>query len=85
MQCCPLEQVSDPDIQEAAHYSKYAFAAYGYMLFIWSKPQYKCVPHLQNAVWPRMHLLMVTLKTRACSFAQAPRHSNTRVVIRAIC
>lgn len=42
MQCCALEQVSDVDIQEAAHYSKYAFAAYGYMLYIWSKPQYKC-------------------------------------------
>lgn len=42
LQCCALEAVSDADVAEAAHYSKYAFAAYGYMLYIWSKPQYKC-------------------------------------------
>lgn len=42
MQCSPLEGVSDGDLAEAAHYSKFAFAAYGYMLYIWSKPQYKC-------------------------------------------
>lgn len=41
LQCATVEHVSDEDLQEAAHYAKYAFAAYGYMLYIWSKPQYK--------------------------------------------
>lgn len=41
MQCSSRDVVSDEDIEEAAYYSKYAFAAYGYMLYIWSKPQYK--------------------------------------------
>ena len=41
LQCATVEHVSDDDLQEAAHYAKYAFAAYGYMLYIWSKPQYK--------------------------------------------
>jgi len=41
LQCATVEHVSDEDLQEAAQYAKYAFAAYGYMLYIWSKPQYK--------------------------------------------
>ena len=41
MQCAAVDHVSDADVTEAAHYCKYAFAAYGYMLYIWSKPQYK--------------------------------------------
>ena len=36
------EAVSDEDLDEAAHFSKYAFAAYGYMLYVWSKPLQKC-------------------------------------------
>ena len=36
------EAVSDADLDEAAHFSKYAFAAYGYMLYVWSKPLQKC-------------------------------------------
>lgn len=42
MQCSARDAVSDEDIEEAAYFSKYAFAAYGYMLYIWSKPQFKC-------------------------------------------
>ena len=38
------EPVSDADLDEAAHFSKFAFAAYGYMLYVWSKPQWKCAP-----------------------------------------
>lgn len=38
-----LLAVGDHDLDEAAHYSRYAFAAYGYLLYIWSQPQYKCV------------------------------------------
>ncbi|CAL8465267.1 g4802 [Coccomyxa elongata] len=41
MQCCARDAVSDADIEEAAYFSKYAFAAYGYMLYIWSKPQFR--------------------------------------------
>lgn len=41
LQCAAVEHVSDDDLREAAYYAKYAFAAYGYMLYIWSKPQYK--------------------------------------------
>ena len=41
LQCANVEHVSDEDLREAAYYAKYAFAAYGYMLYIWSKPQYK--------------------------------------------
>jgi hypothetical protein len=40
-----VDHVSDEDLQEAAHYAKYAFAAYGYLLYIWSKPQHKYGPH----------------------------------------
>ena len=36
-----LDPVSDHDLDEAAHYCRYAFAAYGYLLYIWSQPQYK--------------------------------------------
>ena len=46
MQCAAMEAVLPDDLAEAAHYSTYAFAAYGYMLYIWSKPQYKCGPCL---------------------------------------
>ena len=34
-------QVSDEDVEEAAHYVRYAFAAYGFLLYIWSQPQYR--------------------------------------------
>ncbi len=44
MQCCARDAVSDADIEEAAYFSKYAFAAYGYMLYIWSKPQFRWAP-----------------------------------------
>lgn len=44
MQCCARDSVSDGDIEEAAYFSKYAFAAYGYMLYIWSKPQFRWAP-----------------------------------------
>ena len=30
--------VSTADLLEAAHYVNFAFASYGYMLYIWSKP-----------------------------------------------
>lgn len=36
-----LNAVSDHDVNEAAHYCRYAFAAYGYLLYIWAQPQYK--------------------------------------------
>ena len=36
-----FEAVSDHDLDEAAHYCRYAFAAYGYLLYIWAQPQYK--------------------------------------------
>ena len=39
-----LDAVSDHDLDETAHYCRYAFAAYGYLLYIWSQPQYKCGP-----------------------------------------
>jgi hypothetical protein len=46
-----LEPVSDKDLVDAAHYINYAFAAYGYMLFVWAQP----------SIWyvrlPRAHLL----------------------------
>lgn len=38
------DAVSDEDLEEAAHFAKYAFAAYGYMLYVWSRPQLKCAP-----------------------------------------
>ena len=41
LQCAAVDHVSDKDVQEAAYFAKYAFAAYGYMLYIWSKPQLK--------------------------------------------
>ncbi len=41
LQCAAVDHVSDKDVVEAAYFAKYAFAAYGYMLYIWSKPQYK--------------------------------------------
>lgn len=33
------EQVEPKDLAEAAHFCRFAFAAYGYMLYIWSRPQ----------------------------------------------
>jgi hypothetical protein len=55
MQCIAKEAVSDEDLMEAAHFSKFAFAAYGYMLYIWSKPQYKYVVHsCQHLSWHAM-------------------------------
>ena len=41
LQCAAVDHVSDKDVVEAAYFAKYAFAAYGYMLYIWSKPQLK--------------------------------------------
>lgn len=37
----PLTPVDDDDVYLAAHFCNYAFAAYGYMLYIWSTPN-KC-------------------------------------------
>ena len=36
------ERVGDADVAEAAHYVKFSFAAYGYLLFVFSKPIYSC-------------------------------------------
>lgn len=36
------EKVSDADVAEAAHFVKYSFAAYGYLLYLFSKPIYSC-------------------------------------------
>ena len=33
------EEVDPKDLGEAAHFCRFAFAAYGYMLYIWSRPQ----------------------------------------------
>ena len=33
------EQVDPKDLGEASHYCRFAFAAYGYMLFIWNRPK----------------------------------------------
>ncbi|KAL3156144.1 hypothetical protein ABBQ32_012435 [Trebouxia sp. C0010 RCD-2024] len=33
------EEVNPTDLGEAAHFCRFAFAAYGYMLYIWSRPQ----------------------------------------------
>jgi len=33
------EEVDPHDLGEAAHFCRFAFAAYGYMLYIWSRPQ----------------------------------------------
>ena len=33
------EQVSDGDLAEAAHFSKYAYVAYGYTMYLMSKPK----------------------------------------------
>lgn len=41
LQAPGLEGVSSKDINTAAHFMKYAFAAYGYMLYIWSEPRYR--------------------------------------------
>ena len=41
-----FDPVSDNDVDEAAHYCRYAFAAYGYLLYIWTQPQYKWDPGL---------------------------------------
>eukprot|EP00884_Botryococcus_braunii_P013119 jgi/Botrbrau1/21808/Bobra.0190s0028.1 len=35
------DTVSDRDLSDAAHFVKYAFGAYGYMLYLWSKPQHR--------------------------------------------
>jgi hypothetical protein len=34
------ERVADADVAEAAYYAKYSFAAYGYLLYLFSKPIY---------------------------------------------
>ena len=44
-----FESVSDKDLRTAAHFCNYAFAAYGYMLYIWSQPSSKCAPSLALA------------------------------------
>ena len=44
-----LDAVSDHDLDETAHYCRYAFAAYGYLLYIWSQPQYKCGPVVSSS------------------------------------
>ncbi|KAK9847646.1 hypothetical protein WJX84_000251 [Apatococcus fuscideae] len=41
LQAPGLEAVSCKDLETAAHFMKYAFAAYGYMLYIWSEPRYR--------------------------------------------
>ena len=37
------ESVADKDVADAAHYVKYSFAAYGYLLFMLSSPIYSYV------------------------------------------
>ncbi len=32
------EAVGDHDVEDAAHFAKYSFAAYGYLLFMLSNP-----------------------------------------------
>ena len=32
------EEVSDADVAEAAYYAKYSYAAYGYLMYLLSKP-----------------------------------------------
>jgi len=39
MQGPQYEEVDPHDLGEAAHFCRFAFAAYGYMLYIWSRPQ----------------------------------------------
>ncbi|KAL0029095.1 hypothetical protein WJX77_006448 [Trebouxia sp. C0004] len=39
MQGSQYEEVDPHDLGEAAHFCRFAFAAYGYMLYIWSRPQ----------------------------------------------
>ena len=34
------ERVSDEDVAEATYYVKYSYAAYGYLLYVFSKPLY---------------------------------------------
>ena len=34
------ERVADEDVAEAAYYVKYSYAAYGYLLYVFSKPLY---------------------------------------------
>ncbi len=34
------ERVSDEDVAEATDYCKYSYAAYGYLLYVFSKPLY---------------------------------------------
>ena len=36
------EAVADDDVLEAGYYVKYAFAAYGYLLYVVSQPIYMC-------------------------------------------
>ena len=36
------ERVSNVDVAEAAHFANYSFAAYGYLLYVFSKPIYSC-------------------------------------------
>lgn len=36
------EAVADDDVTDAAHYAKYSFAAYGYLLYMLSSPIYMC-------------------------------------------
>lgn len=36
-----FDSVSDKDLKSAAHFCNFAFAAYGYMLYIWSQPSSK--------------------------------------------
>lgn len=43
------EKVGNEDVAEAAHYVKYSFAAYGYLLFVFSRPIYSCVPRIRQA------------------------------------
>jgi hypothetical protein len=47
-----MDKVSDHDVDEAAHYCRYAFAAYGYLLYIWAQPQYKYPPPPQSSPAP---------------------------------
>lgn len=75
-----LDVVSDHDVDEAAHYCRYAFAAYGYLLYIWAQPQYKSALYplflhpflpLVTPLSPRAgpKILPYSLKRKACLFA----------------
>ena len=68
------EAVSDEDLDEAAHFSKYAFAAYGYMLYVWSKPLQKCARGC--TCWHAVHVSSCTSSLKHRNIASVCWHSR---------